>query len=42
VYKYAGYFRPEEADDVLSAARATGITEVPNLLEGFVELFARG
>jgi GMP synthase (glutamine-hydrolysing) len=42
VYKYAGYFRPEEADDVLAAARATGITEVPNLLEGFVELFARG
>jgi GMP synthase (glutamine-hydrolysing) len=42
VYKYAGYFKPEEADDVLAAARATGITEVPNLLEGFVELFARG
>jgi GMP synthase (glutamine-hydrolysing) len=42
VYKYAGYFKPEEADDVLAAARARGITEVPNLLEGFVELFARG
>ena len=42
VYKYAGYFKPEEADNVLAAARATGITEVPNLLGGFVELFARG
>jgi GMP synthase (glutamine-hydrolysing) len=42
VYKYAGYFRPEEADDVLAAARATGIAEVPNILGGFVELFARG
>jgi GMP synthase (glutamine-hydrolysing) len=42
VYKYAGYFRPEEADDVLAAARASGITEVPNLLGGFVELYARG
>jgi GMP synthase (glutamine-hydrolysing) len=39
VYKYAGYFRPEEADDVLAAARATGIREVPNILGGFVELF---
>jgi GMP synthase (glutamine-hydrolysing) len=42
VYKYAGYFKPEEADDVLAAAQASGITEVPNLLEAFVELFARG
>jgi GMP synthase (glutamine-hydrolysing) len=42
VYKYAGYFKPEEADDVLAAARTSGITEVPNLLGGFVELFARG
>jgi GMP synthase (glutamine-hydrolysing) len=42
VYKYAGYFKPEEADDVLAAARASGITEVPNVLEGFVELFTRG
>jgi GMP synthase (glutamine-hydrolysing) len=42
VYKYAGYFKPEEADDVLAAARVSGITEVPNLLGGFVELFASG
>jgi hypothetical protein len=24
----------------LAAARASGVTEVPNILEGFVELFA--
>jgi GMP synthase (glutamine-hydrolysing) len=42
VYKYAGYFKPEEADDVFAAARASGITEVPNFVGGFVELFARG
>ena len=41
VYKYAGYFKPEEADVVLAAARASGVTEVPNILERFVELFAR-
>ena len=39
VYKYAGYFRPEEADAVLAAARASGVTETPNLLARFVELF---
>jgi GMP synthase (glutamine-hydrolysing) len=41
VYKYAGYFKPEEADNVLAMARASGITEVPNFIEGFVELFGR-
>lgn len=40
VYKYAGYFQPEEADAVLAAARASGISETPNLLARFVELFA--
>jgi GMP synthase (glutamine-hydrolysing) len=41
VYKYAGYFKPEEADNVLAMAQASGITEVPNFLAGFVELFSR-
>jgi GMP synthase (glutamine-hydrolysing) len=41
VYKYAGYFNPEEADAVFAAAQASGVTEVPNILEGFVELFSR-
>jgi GMP synthase (glutamine-hydrolysing) len=41
VYRYAGYFDPEQADAVLAAARASGVTETPNLLGRFVELFAR-
>jgi GMP synthase (glutamine-hydrolysing) len=41
VYRYAGYFAPEEADSVLAAARASGVAETPNLLGRFVELFAR-
>jgi GMP synthase (glutamine-hydrolysing) len=41
VYRYAGYFAPEEADLVLAAARASGVTETPNLLGRFVELFAQ-
>lgn len=41
VYRYAGYFAPEEADAVLAAAKASGVTETPNLLGRFVELFAR-
>jgi GMP synthase (glutamine-hydrolysing) len=40
VYKYAGYFQPEEAEAVLEAARASGVTETPNFLARFVELFA--
>jgi len=40
-YRYAGYFPPEEADAVLAAARASGVTETPNLLGRFVELFGR-
>jgi GMP synthase (glutamine-hydrolysing) len=42
VYKYAGYFEPDEADAVMAAAQASGVTKVPNILEGFVELFASG
>ena len=41
VYKYAGYFAPENADAVMAAARASGVTETPNLVGRFVELFAR-
>lgn len=41
IYRYAGYFPPDQADAVLAAARASGVTETPNLLGRFVELFAR-
>lgn len=40
-YKHAGYFEPDQADAILAAARASGITDPPNLLARFVELFAR-
>jgi GMP synthase (glutamine-hydrolysing) len=40
VYKYAGYFEPDEGDAVMAAARASGVAEIPNILERFVELFA--
>ena len=40
VYRYAGYFAPEEADAVLAKARASGVDQTPNLLGRFVELFA--
>lgn len=40
-YRYAGYFPPEEADAVLAAAQASGITQTPNLLGRFVELYGR-
>jgi GMP synthase (glutamine-hydrolysing) len=40
VYRFAGYFPPHEGQALLDAARASGITETPNFLGRFVELFA--
>lgn len=40
-YRNDGYFAPGELDQVIAAARATGIQEPPNFLGRFVELFAR-
>ena len=39
-YRHAGYFAPHEAEPIVAAARASGVTETPNLLGRFVELFA--
>jgi len=41
VYRYAGYFDPDEAETVLATARASGVKETPNVLGGFVELYGR-
>jgi len=41
IYRHAGYFPPDQADAVLAAARASGVTRAPELLARFVELFAR-
>jgi GMP synthase (glutamine-hydrolysing) len=40
-YRNDGYFAPDELDEVIAAARATGIQAPPNVLGRFVELFAR-
>lgn len=42
VYKHAGYFEPHKADEIMADAHASGITETPNFLGRFVELFAEG
>ncbi|HYI59695.1 MAG TPA: glutamine amidotransferase [Microlunatus sp.] len=39
IYRHAGYFPPDQADAVLAAARASGVTQTPDLLARFVELF---
>jgi GMP synthase (glutamine-hydrolysing) len=41
VYRDEGYFPSESLDELVAAARATGITEPPNFLGRFVELYAR-
>ncbi len=39
-YRFAGYFAPHEADDIMAAARASGVDRTPGFLTRFVELFA--
>jgi GMP synthase (glutamine-hydrolysing) len=39
-YKYAGYFPPEEADDVKAMARGSDVTHPPVLLRQFVARYA--
>lgn len=41
VYKYAGYFEPDQADATIEAARTCGIDDTPPFLARFVELYAR-
>lgn len=41
-YKHAGYFPPHRAEEIVAEARASGVTETPNFLGRFVELFADG
>jgi GMP synthase (glutamine-hydrolysing) len=41
VYRYSGYFEPDQADATIEAAKASGITACPPLLARFVELYAR-
>ena len=39
-YKYAGYFPPEEADEVKAMSRRSDVTQPPLLLRQFVALYA--
>jgi GMP synthase (glutamine-hydrolysing) len=39
VYKYAGYFEPEEADEIKAVARRSSVTHPPAILRRFVERY---
>jgi GMP synthase (glutamine-hydrolysing) len=41
IYKYAGYFEPDQADATIEAARNFGIIDTPPVLARFVELYRR-
>jgi GMP synthase (glutamine-hydrolysing) len=41
VYRHAGYFHPDEADDLKLRARASDVCHPPVVLQRFVELFGR-
>jgi GMP synthase (glutamine-hydrolysing) len=42
VYRHAGYFHPDEADDLKTRAHASGVRHPPALLRRFVERFGQG
>lgn len=42
VYRYAGYFEPDEAESLQQMARSSAVLDPPRLLRRFVELYARG
>jgi GMP synthase (glutamine-hydrolysing) len=42
VYKYAGYFAPEEAEELKDLARASAVRHPPAILRRFVERYAAG
>ena len=40
-YRHAGYFAPEEMDEVIERVRAASVTEPPRILQNFVRRYAR-
>ncbi|MFC2968182.1 glutamine amidotransferase [Acidimangrovimonas pyrenivorans] len=42
IYRHRGYFRPEEADDLIAMCRAAQVTEPAKLLRNFVARYRRG
>lgn len=41
VYRYSGYFEPDEAESLQQMARASAVLDPPRLLLRFIELYAR-
>jgi GMP synthase (glutamine-hydrolysing) len=41
VYKHAGYFEPEQADELKARARRSKVTHPPAILRRFVERYAQ-
>jgi GMP synthase (glutamine-hydrolysing) len=41
VYKNAGYFKPEEADELIAATLKESVTEPAQILRRFTELYAK-
>ncbi|MGE5287218.1 MAG: glutamine amidotransferase [Micromonosporaceae bacterium] len=42
VYKHAGYFEPEQADELKALAQRSSVTHPPAILRQFVQRYARG
>ena len=42
VYKHAGYFAPEQADELKAQVRHTSVSHPPAILRGFVERYGQG
>lgn len=41
VYKHAGYFAPEDAENILSMAETADLSQAPTVLRNFVQKYAR-
>ena len=41
VYKHAGYFRPEQADELKALAQRSNVVHAPDVLRSFVDVYAR-
>jgi GMP synthase (glutamine-hydrolysing) len=42
VYKHAGYFAPDQADEIKAQARRSNVTWPPVILRRFVQRYAHG
>ena len=42
VYKHAGYFQPEQADELKALAYRSNVVHAPDVLRRFARTYARG